>query len=414
MVKINYVIATYAGYIRRDDSFVKMSEILRSHLIQLHEISHNLSQITIMKAKCTEKQIEGYYNIQDIVDKLDTPVIEIDCENFGYSNGQFLTAYEKYGKEFDYYIFTEDDYCPNMNFFDTFLLKYYNKHLPSNIGKLCSFVQGRPLQKNHVYPIHWTGDIFLSVETLDKLYSIDIFNGKVKQHLDLIKLNKTLIKKEDIILLRKARNRYIGAYYQLIFSYLFHISDIPIIDYLSEKMEFVYWHDNTKQQFGGELLILEKNIASDFSKSFGIIPKQLNVICKNKLTIPVQICKSLTFLIGFDHKIIEEYLKKLNKKITVYNELLTSDMMDISKNINHIFISTNMNYNKWKNYKTFIDNKGCIKYNFIINKNCGEHYEHLLDKNDIYYLSEKMETNELALFLNTVCHPNFPNLEQFL
>lgn len=69
MVKINYIIATYAGYCKRGDSFVTMSEILRFHLIQLHKIHHNLSKITIMKAECIGKKIEGYYDIQDIVDK---------------------------------------------------------------------------------------------------------------------------------------------------------------------------------------------------------------------------------------------------------------------------------------------------------------------------------------------------------
>lgn len=399
MVKINYVIATYAGYCKRGDSFVTMSEILRSHLIQLHEIRHNLSQITIMKAECTGKQIEGYYDIQDIVKKLDTPVVEIDCENFGYSNSQFLTAYEKYGKEFDYYIFTEDDYCPNMNFFDTFLLKYYNKHFPSNIGKLCSYVQGRPLQKNNKYPIHWTGDIFLSVETLDKLYSNDIFKGEVKQHLDILNKNINLVKKEDINILKGVKKGYIGGYYQLILSYLFYLSEIPIIDYLSEKMNFVYWHD-TKKTYGGLLKIISKNNIAYNNAFIYIKNNELYNLCSNKLTIPVQICKTLTFVIDFENDTITDNLKKETTNLILYDNLNLNDISSVFKFTNHFFIKTDMTTEKWNKFYTFIQNKGCIKYNFIINSNDISKYSFLLDNNNIYKWSKTSTPEKLMTFLN--------------
>lgn len=54
---------------------------------------------------------QGYYDIDSIKQKYSIPIVEIDCENFGYSEGQWLKAYEIYRDVFDYYLFIEDDYC---------------------------------------------------------------------------------------------------------------------------------------------------------------------------------------------------------------------------------------------------------------------------------------------------------------
>ena len=65
--------------------------------------------------------------------------------------GQWLESYELFKNDFDYYLFVEDDYCPNMDDFDKLLLNIYSKKFNNNIDKtlLCSLVQGSINYKNN-------------------------------------------------------------------------------------------------------------------------------------------------------------------------------------------------------------------------------------------------------------------------
>ena len=101
----------------------------------------SLSQVTVMAAESPE-YYEGYYAIKEVTDQFDIPVVVVKCENYGYSGGQWLKAYEKYTDKFDYYIFIEDDYCPGMLGFDNILKIAYLAKFSGGAGLLCSLVEG--------------------------------------------------------------------------------------------------------------------------------------------------------------------------------------------------------------------------------------------------------------------------------
>ena len=119
MFKINYVIATYNGKCNRSmKSIPSPKDILKKHLEKVLSLQTKyITQITIMQAE-SENFYEGYYDIQDLIDKSNIPIKTIPCENYGYSGGQWMKCYEIYKNEFDYYIFLEDDYCGNFDNFD--------------------------------------------------------------------------------------------------------------------------------------------------------------------------------------------------------------------------------------------------------------------------------------------------------
>ena len=93
-MKINYVISTYAGRGKRTHSHPLPKNVLKAHIDQLSIIDNNLSQITIMKPK-SEIFYNEYYAIEEEIKTLGDVVVKIvECENYGYSPGQFLKAFE--------------------------------------------------------------------------------------------------------------------------------------------------------------------------------------------------------------------------------------------------------------------------------------------------------------------------------
>lgn len=232
--KVNYLIATWAGKDTKRSALKKQypepKDNLVDHLEQLSKLNHNLSQITIIRPKCPEDQAySDYYQYQHL--NFLCPVIEIECINFGYSNGQWMTAYETYQNQFDYYICVEDDYCPRDNHFDQILLEYYFSEFPNNIGKLCGFMHGYPYTPEHKLPIHYDSVVMLSYQTLETLYQFPRWNGDPKSYLGTQiytgQSNKDL---HAINSLKKmiGRKKTIGGFYQVMFSCLFTESNIPI------------------------------------------------------------------------------------------------------------------------------------------------------------------------------------------
>jgi hypothetical protein len=213
-----------------------------------------------MKPK-SNNYYEKYYEIDNIVQKLNKIIkIEIvDCENYGYSMGQWLKAYEIYKDEFEYFFFLEDDYCPNMDNFDEILVECYKNKFPDRIGLLCSLVEGTKDYKiKGGYPIHFEGCVVLNKETLEKLYQNPKWKGEPRKYLDLI--DKTI---DNSYNWEHQRNGYIGGYYQLTFSYLFTLSDIEHEDYLDIEykkqhvLQFPYWQDR-KNDIGGKIWFYNK------------------------------------------------------------------------------------------------------------------------------------------------------------
>lgn len=129
MERINYVIATWSGNRR-----IPNKNYLKEHILKLSTLEHNLAQVTIVKPTFAGQNDE-YYNIGNLANELGCDVVILDRHsNLGESYGQLFYAYETYKDKFDYYIFCEDDYLPDLNNFDLELFKRKNDE-----GYLCSF-----------------------------------------------------------------------------------------------------------------------------------------------------------------------------------------------------------------------------------------------------------------------------------
>lgn len=279
-MSINYVIATYNGKCKRTHKYPSPENVLKCHLNKILTLKHNLSQITIMKAKSIN-YYNNYYDIDEIIKKFNISVVIIECENFGYSEGQWLKAYEIYKNKFDYYLFIEDDYCPGMNNFDEILINCYHDKFNENIGLLCSLVEGSFNYKNGGCPIHFEGNVLLSKQTLEKFYHFPRWNGEPRKWLDLI--DKRI---DPNFNWGSLRNSYIGGYYQVTFSHLFTISGIKHEDYLDIKhnnylLQFPYWDDDSTSLIGGNIFFynkgdtIKKTYSVDDIVNSPIIPIQL-------------------------------------------------------------------------------------------------------------------------------------------
>ena len=237
-MKTNYVIATYNDATKRRHTHPSPADVLKTHLTNLQTSMSSITQVTIMAAK-SPNYYDNYYDIKSVADKFSIPVNILRCENYGYSMGQWLKAYEKYKNDFDHYIFIEDDYCPGMPNFDKIILNMYLEKFPQQIGILCSLVEGsKDFREKGGYPIHFEGVVCVSARTLHKLYA---FHSISPQEL-LDKIDSDVC---PGFYWERQRGMYIGGYYQLTFSYLFTMAGIEHEDYLDEgKLQFPYWCDN--------------------------------------------------------------------------------------------------------------------------------------------------------------------------
>jgi hypothetical protein len=280
MTKINYVIATYNGIGKRKHTYPLPEDVLKTHLEKITSLQHSLSQITIMKAK-SNNDYKNYYNIEDLIKTFNIPIKIIDCENYGYSMGQWLKAYELF-PDFDFYLFMEDDYCGGMDHFDSILLECYNQKFTEHIGLLCSVVEGSSIYKEiGGYPLHFEGCVFISKQTLHKLYTFPKWENNPRKWLDLI--DKHI---DPYFNWEWQRKGYLGGYYQVTFSHLFTLSNINHEDYLDINInhtliQFPYWGDTNNNNLGGHIdfynkgsTIKKKYTLEDIHNS-PIIPVQL-------------------------------------------------------------------------------------------------------------------------------------------
>jgi len=291
-IRINYVIATYNGKCKRKHNMPLPKDVLKTHLKKIVELSSTISQITIMKAK-SENYYPSYYDIDSLRQNTNIPIKIIDCENFGYSEGQWLKAYEIYKNEFDYYLFVEDDYCPNMLNYEDILINSFENKFPDNIGLLCSLVEGKSEYKTRGgYPIHFEGAVFINKETLEKLYREPKWNSEPRKYLDLI--DSSIDPNFDW---QRQRAGYVGGYYQLTFSHLFTLSGIKHEDYLDIKykkdlLQFPYWSDQNNN-IGGKICFYNKGdtikngYTLDDIFNSPIIPIQLYNIAAIQFNTPI-------------------------------------------------------------------------------------------------------------------------------
>jgi len=228
MSRINYVMASFNQNVKRKAKYPEPCDTLTCQLTALNSLSHNLDQITLMKARSTNQYKEYYAAVSN-------NVVQVECENYGYSMGQWLLAYETYGDEFDYYLFNEDDYCFLQPNFDETLLRKYKETFPQDIGLLCSLVEGN--ETSHPYPIHHEGLVFISSKTLKQLYEFPLFKGDPRGFMDTMSWDVD----PRFRWANKEHYGYIGGYFQLAFSHMFTLAGIGHKSYIESI--FPYWCD---------------------------------------------------------------------------------------------------------------------------------------------------------------------------
>ena len=89
--RINYVVATYDGVMKRTHRHPPPAEVLSRHLEHIISLQHNLAAVTVTKAQCAGKRVPGYYSV--LPKLLANPLLRIvEVDNFGYSMGQLRVS----------------------------------------------------------------------------------------------------------------------------------------------------------------------------------------------------------------------------------------------------------------------------------------------------------------------------------
>lgn len=224
-MRINYIIATYAGcdIPRRDavvanlglDPQLKCLEAIFQKKKKA-KIPNYISQITVVCPEPREGEIEGYYKRDVWPKRLPVVYQEYVGKNWDFSYDQWLQAYEKY-PDFDYYIMMEDDYSmdPDAIDFDSELVRIYHKKFPQNIGYLCQWATD-----TRFFPFHAAmSNGMVSRETFEAIGS----------PLKTYYANHT--------------SMFRGSVSQMAFSQLFQDRDISIED-ISDDYAIVHHHGN--------------------------------------------------------------------------------------------------------------------------------------------------------------------------
>lgn len=250
-MRINYIIASYGGYIKSREGDLGAEYVLQNNLTCLYHIlskkeknehPNYISQVTIVCPPIRQKVYENYYNkeywLQEFKNISNTELVYLDYKgpNKHASYDQWIQACQKY-TDFDYNILCEDDYTMNPGIidFDSKMVEIYREKLPNNIGYLCS----------------------LAGSDDDWSYHARISNGMISK--------ETVSQFEGKML----DNYYTRPSYhcQIQFSLLFQSKGIPIVDY-SEYYANKFYRSELKDII-------------DFSNSGKTIP----------LFIPVQMIK---------------------------------------------------------------------------------------------------------------------------
>ena len=275
--KINYIIASY-NCSQGKRRYSSPEDTLKINIRQLKELRNNLTQITLMKASNNDKpKYDDYYFSPEEEAELGLQVFEV--ENQGYSNGQWLRGYERRTQEYDYYIFSEDDYCPGFHHFDQIFLELYNKKFKGGIGFMANLIQGKPKHPMHL-PLHYEGLIMVSRETLGKLYK---WHNNPKQF---------LTHTQDPFV-----NIMPGGREQVNFTTIFRLAEIPLDDTMGDA-PFLYWNDCGADSYGGEIFCFEK--PEDYSHVVNKYYYSSNIDLKPKIyiCIPIQFARTCVLIAG--------------------------------------------------------------------------------------------------------------------
>ena len=234
-LKINYIIATYAGrYSRRFiDGSTTPEKYLQTHLQVLNHLPHHLSQITIMRPAVDSNHVEipNYYNLEGLhIEHIQNKIRMIPCENLGASYHQCILSLYQFKDEFDYHIFTEDDYIPSRPEFDLILAHLLDK---DELKFLCA----RQRQAStYLSPSYYDKDCPIAD------FSVGIFNRKTVQHL-FTRLTYEQIK--DYFYAKRLRDLHIA---QIVFSQILFDCDIGLKSWCEQYLS-IFWDNQGKIYF---------------------------------------------------------------------------------------------------------------------------------------------------------------------
>lgn len=126
--KINYVAAFYFGE-RRGDQWVDRTQslgsidCLKTHVRSLIDLKHNLSRITFVVNGDIPEEYD--FIVKPLKEKYDFETLQ--RENIGISYGAYSHAVSKNIKDFDFFIFTEDDWIFCEDNFDRYFVEKFNE-----------------------------------------------------------------------------------------------------------------------------------------------------------------------------------------------------------------------------------------------------------------------------------------------
>ena len=168
--KTCYVINFWLGERRRG---VKKCEedllyLLKKQIETLQSVKHSLSKIVFT----FNVESEHYRFFSQIFNLIPKSIQGSECEinireNFGISYGAWSDIFEKYKSEYDYYIFTEDDYFFIENDWDSYLVNKHNSY--EDCGYLCMMVR-EPHSWNGYRKLAGSSVGIASSETLMQIY----------------------------------------------------------------------------------------------------------------------------------------------------------------------------------------------------------------------------------------------------
>jgi len=124
-MKINYIIACWSGMRRvNPQAYIDDRAIfLRKHLKYMRNLKHSIDQITIIISDNPDEPKSYKDFINRLPQMINNTKIEVmRRSNIGYSYGGYSDVFERYRKQFDYYLLMEDDYVFMLDNFDDIML----------------------------------------------------------------------------------------------------------------------------------------------------------------------------------------------------------------------------------------------------------------------------------------------------
>lgn len=154
----SYVIACWMGERQNEDprQVEDRAFFLKTHIRRLSELSHDLSQITIVLARGGDEEAEAYACSLATDD-----VVVLTRRNECYSYGSWEDAFLA-DPDFDHFIFVEDDYIPCLDNFDRSLVEICDSK-ETYVCSLTAWKKTHAAISNSVCPRHILERLFPSI-----------------------------------------------------------------------------------------------------------------------------------------------------------------------------------------------------------------------------------------------------------